>query len=248
MSYTTDLAQKINTIFLDSGNMLRMVDKNPVFQSEIKTQLKDLIQCNETADELFGQLTERYSAFKKTARGTMLQASEVELWTRWMLPDHSPSTIAPLASKLTQLWHDRNGRHIAKPDVKSTIEELHKRGYKLGILANAVSTLEIPEWLESDGLAQYFKAVILSSTFGRRKPDMHIFLDAAYEAGVKPAQCAYIGDDPTIDIRGARQAGYGLILLLKEPHEADKEAADGMYKADGFIQHCSDLLKIFSPN
>jgi putative hydrolase of the HAD superfamily len=247
MIYDKEMAQRIKAVFLDSGKTLRVVAKDAAYQRDVRQQLKELIGTKESADAFFEQLTERYKAYKKMARGTLLQASETELWTRWMLPDYSAEKIAPLVSRLTRLWHDRNGRHVPRPDVKSTILELHKRGYILGILANAASTLEIPEWLEADGLAHYFKAVVLSSTFGRRKPDVHIFLDAAYEIGVKPTNCAYVGDDPSIDIKGARQANFGMILILKEQAELENEPADGLYKPDGIIRQCSDLLKIFPP-
>lgn len=243
MATLNEIARKITTIFLDSGKTLRVVSPDPLYQTEVRQKLRDLIGSPETPDGLFTQLSERYRAYKQMAKGMMLQASETELWTRWMLPDEPAEKIAPLIPELTLLWHNRNGCHVPRPDVKSTIPELRRRGYSLGILANALSTREIPEWLEADGLAQYFKAVVLSSTFGRRKPDIHIFLDSAYEAGDKPANCAYVGDDPAIDIKGARQAGFGMVLILSE--QGGAVPAEGIYKADGMIHSCSDLLKIF---
>lgn len=245
MALINEVARKITTIFLDSGKTLRVVSEDPAYQIEVRQKLKDLIGSSESPQSLFNQLSERYAAYKQMAKGMMLQSSETELWTRWMLPDESAEKIAPLVSQLTSLWHNRNGCHVARPDVNSTIPELHRRGYTLGILANALSTQEIPDWLEADGLARYFKAVVLSSTFGRRKPDVHIFLDSAYEAGEKPANCAYIGDDPLVDIKGARQAGFGMVLLLNEQGDGGQLPADGIYKADGTIRRCSDLLKIF---
>jgi putative hydrolase of the HAD superfamily len=247
MTYANEIARNISTVFLDSGKTLRVVSKDPVYQKEIRQKISELIGYDGSSGDLFNQLTERYHAYKQMAKGMMLQSSETELWTRWMLPDESAEKIAPLISQLTRLWHDRNGCHVARPDVKTTIQELHNRGYILGILANALSTQEIPEWLKADGLSEYFKAVVLSSNFGRRKPDVHIFLDSAYEVGVKPANCAYVGDDPTIDIKGARQAGFGMILILTEQAGGDQFPSDGVYKADGTIRKCSDLLNIFPP-
>ncbi len=245
MSALDEIARKITTIFLDSGKTLRVVSEDPAYQMEVRQKLKDLVGSRESPETLFAQLSGRYSAYKQMARGMMLQASETELWTRWMLPDESAEKIAPLIPQLTLLWHNRNGCHVPRPDVGSTIPELCRRGYTLGILANALSTREIPEWLEADNLAQYFKAVVLSSTFGRRKPDIHIFLDSAYEIGEKPANCAYVGDDPLVDIKGARQAGFGMVLILNEQGDGGPLPADGIYKADGTIRSCSDLLKIF---
>ncbi len=245
MKFAPEFIQKISTIFLDSGKTLRTVVPDAEYQKQVRQRLFELIGAKGSPEALFDQLTEHYTNYKRMARGMMLQSSEMELWTRWMLPDLSAEAISPQVPELTRLWHTRNGKHVARPDVKDTVIELHKRGYTLGIIANSISTLEIPAWLEADGLTKYFKAVILSSNFGRRKPDVHIFLDSVYEAGAKPANCAYVGDDPTIDIKGARQAGFGMVLLLNEADNPAMVATDGIYKADGIIRSCSDLLDIF---
>lgn len=125
---------------------------------------------------------------------------------------------------------------------------LHERGYTLGIVANSLSKTEIPQWLEADGLSQYFKAVVLSSNFGRRKPDPYIFLEAARIAGVEPSNCAYVGDNPSRDISGARQAGFGMVLILLEPKTLVKESPRGKNKPDGIIGQISDLLIFFPGN
>jgi putative hydrolase of the HAD superfamily len=245
MAFTFEAARKITTIFFDSGETLRTVSPDPAYQKQVRELLKELIGGEESSEALFAQLSERYDAYKQMARGMMLQSSETELWTRWMLPNESAEKVAPLAPELTALWHNRKGCHVVRPDVRSTVTELYRRGYGLGILANALSTQEIPQWLKVDGLDKFFKAVVLSSTFGRRKPDVHIFLDSAYEIGAKPAQCAYIGDDPKVDIKGTRQAGFGMVLILDEKSKFTELPMDGIYKADGVIRSCSDLLKIF---
>jgi putative hydrolase of the HAD superfamily len=239
------MSSDIEAIFLDSGHTLRTVKEDPVFQKQAQEQLVKLIGTRESPDAFYARLQERYTAYITLAKGTLLQASETELWTRWMLPDHPADKIAPLAGQLTLLWRIRKGRQILQPDTKKTIIELYNRGYILGIIANAISTLEIPNWLEADGLKKYFKAVVLSSKFGRRKPDLHIFLEAAYMAHVKPANCAYVGDNPSHDIQGARQAGFGMTVILDEPTTLNKEPGEARYKPDVKIRKFSDLLSLF---
>jgi FMN phosphatase YigB (HAD superfamily) len=115
----------------------------------------------------------------------------------------------------------------------------------LGIIANTLSKTEIPLWLEEDGLAQYFKSVVLSSNFGRRKPDPYIYLEAARRAGNEPAKCAYVGDNPSRDIAGARQAGFGMVIILLERETLAKETPKGKEKPDRIIGQFSDLLNFF---
>jgi putative hydrolase of the HAD superfamily len=239
------MEHEIKAIFLDSGNTMRFIVEDAAYQEHSRQQLLQLIGAKESLEALFIRLEERYRAFKVMARGTLLQPSETELWTRWMLPEESTDKIAPLASQLTLLWHDRKGRRVPRPDAKQTVIELHRRGYILGIIANSISEIEIPNWLEADGLTQYFKAVILSSQFGRRKPDLHIYIESAYAADVKPENCAYVGNDPKQDIKGAKQAGFEKVILLLEHAKLVPEPADGIYRPDAIIHQCSDLLKIF---
>ncbi len=239
------MAKPIETIFFDTGNTLRVIEKDAAFQEAAKLKLAEMVGMQASPDDLLCQLEERYQLYKKRAKTTLLQASDAELWTRWMLPDQPADKIAKVSNQLTRLWHDCDGRRVPRPDVKSTIVELHKRGYTQGIIANAISTTEIPDWLKADGLSQYFKAVILSSDFGRRKPDPYIFLEAANAVGVKPDVCAYVGDNPIRDVQGARRAGFGMVLILQDPKSTGVEALDERHRPDRYLRSCSSLLEIF---
>lgn len=239
------MSQKIQAIFLDTGNTMRIKEKDPAFQNQARKQIVKLLGTQESPDILCNQLGERYEAYKRWAKETLIQASETELWTRWMLPDFPAETIASQVGKLTRLWLNQDGRRILRSDVKPTIIELHKRGYILGIIANAISETEIPEWLEADGLAKYFKSVILSSKFRRRKPDPYIYLEAARTAGIEPECCAYVGDNPSRDIEGARQARFGKVLIMLEQDTLKKEPPKGKHRPDGIISEFSGLLNFF---
>ena len=239
------MSQNIEAIFLDTGNTLRVVVEDAALQENARQQLAKLVGTEEAPEAFYKRLDERHTAYKKLAKGTLLQVSELELWTRWLLPDYPVEKIAPLISQLMPLWHNRHGRVVPRPDAKQTIIALNKRGYHLGIIANALSETEIPNWLEADGLTQYFKTVVLSSKFGRRKPDRNIFLEAAYLIGINPAHCAYVGDNPNRDIQGARQAGFGMVVILLEQAMLEKEPAGAKYKPDANIQKLTDLLNLF---
>lgn len=237
----------IEAIFFDTGNTLRVVEKDALFQNRALAELVRLTGARESPEEFGRVLEQRYQAYKKVAKATQFQASEEELWTRHLLPDTPPGQIAPLAGRLTRLWHDSDGRRVPRPDVRTTLETLHGRGYKLGIIANSISTTEIPDWLASDGLAPLFQAVILSSVVGRRKPDPYIFLEAANAASVPPQACAYVGDNPNRDIQGARAAGFSKVFILLEAETLRKEPLPSHSRPDGILRECRDLLNFFPP-
>ena len=237
----------IEAIFLDVGNTLRIVVEDPEFMAQAKKDLMNLVKARETESAFFETLDARWKTYRKQSKATLIEASEKDLWTKWLLPDYPAEKIAPLAGKLTRLWRDHDGRRVPRQDVKETILELDRRGYILGIIANTITETEIPDWMESDGLTRYFKAVVLSSKVALRKPNPEIYWEAAHRVGVEPYKCAYVGDNPVRDVEGTQAAGYGMMILFSEPATLEKEPPNIEVKPDHIICEMSDLLNIFPP-
>ncbi len=241
------MQNNIEAILLDVGNTMRIVIKDELFMAQSKQQLVDLTGTKMSVEEFIPLLEDRYQVLRKRAKEKLIEASEKEMWTQWMLPDFPIEKIAPLSAKLTRLWRDCDGRRIPREDVKETVLELHKRGYKLGIIANTITETEIPDYLETDGLTDYFTTVVLSSKVGIRKPDPEIYWEAARRMGVEPSKCVYVGDNPVRDVEGTRLAGYGMFILFYEPATQAKEPPTGEVKPDHTIKTMKDLLDIFPP-
>lgn len=241
------MAPDIKVVFLDVGNTLRIVIKDPPFQEQAKKEITELVGAQMPVDEFIELLENRYSILRKRAKELWIEASEKEMWTKWMLPDFPEEKIAPLSGRLTTLWRSRDGRREARPEVKEVVIELHKRGYEIGIIANTITESEIPDWLVEDNLTEYFKTVILSSKVGFRKPGADIYLEAAQRVGFEPKHCVYVGDNPMRDIQGAREAGYGMAIILKEPATEKKEPSSGEHNPDKTIDNLLELLDIFPP-
>ena len=208
---------EIEAIFLDVGNTLRIVLKDPEFAAQSRQKIAELTGTSMSPDAFVEMLEKRYAVLRKRAKEQLIEASEKEMWTKWMLPDFPTEKIAPLSGKLTRLWRDCDGRRVPRDDVKETVLELNRRGYVLGIIANTITETEIPDYLEEYGLADCFKTVVLSSKVGIRKPNPEIYWEAARRVGVEPAKCVYVGDNPVRDVEGTRAAGYGMMILILEP-------------------------------
>jgi putative hydrolase of the HAD superfamily len=237
----------INAIFLDVGNTLRIVIEDKEFQENAIRSLMDMTGTTEPREQFLSKLEERFKAYRKQAKVDLLEASEKELWTRYLLPDYPAEKIGPLAGKLTRAWRDHDGRRVPRPDVSFVVRELQRRGYILGIIANTITETEIPDWMEEDDLTDCFATVILSSRMGIRKPNPEIYLEACRRAGTEPSRTAYVGDNPIRDILGARNAGFGQVIIIIEPDTLKKEPPDENIKPDHFIKECSDLLDIYPP-
>jgi HAD superfamily hydrolase (TIGR01549 family)/HAD superfamily hydrolase (TIGR01509 family) len=247
MSQIEELVQHIEAIFIDVGATLRYLVEDEPYQARARQEIARLVGTEETPDAFCELLDKRYKVYRKWAFETLLEASERELWTKWMLPEWPAERIAPLAGELTYLYRQTMGHRHAQPDAEDVVVELTRRGYRLGILSNTITEREIPEWLEQDGLSQYFPAVVLSSIFGHRKPGPEIYWEAARRAGVEPAQAAYVADNPSRDVPGSRHAGFGMIIIMGTAEELAKKDLTGDNEPDLIIHTLSDLLGIFPP-
>jgi len=237
----------IEAIFVDVGDTMRILVKDEPYQTQARQQLAMSAGTAEDPETFYARLNTRYDIYRQWAFETMIEASEKELWTRWMLPDFPTDRIAPRSRELAFQFRQSKGRRVVPPDVKPTVIELDKRGYILGIISNVITEQEIPDWLDEEGLTPYFKSVLLSSVFGRRKPAPEIYQEATRRAGVEPARSAYVGDNPKRDVVGTRRAGFGMVIILAEPEKLEKEPPTGENVPDVIIHKFSELLDHFPP-
>ncbi len=123
-------------------------------------------------------------------------------------------------------------------DAIGTIAELKKRGYKIGILTNGESQSQRNK-VESTGLMEWIDALTISGDTETRKPEPEIFWMTAEKLGLKPEECAFVGDMFRNDIYGAWRAGMMPVWIW--PHSERRYAEVDVTR----IQHLSELLDIF---
>ena len=89
--------------------------------------------------------------------------------------------------------------------VKELIEDLHDNGTKLAIASS--SPLNVIETIARKfELEQFFQAFVTGDYVKRSKPEPDIFLFAAEQLGVSPAECIVIEDSHN-GVRAAKNAG-----------------------------------------
>lgn len=87
------------------------------------------------------------------------------------------------------------------PDVMPALEILHQH-YPLVAVTNGNADLG------KIGVAHLFQAVVTAVDAGAPKPKQAIFKLASERAGVAAHNILHIGDDPGMDVEGARNAGF----------------------------------------
>jgi putative hydrolase of the HAD superfamily len=110
-----------------------------------------------------------------------------------------------------ELWQQFAGPGVwrERPLASRTLRSLKARGLSIGVVSNFDQRL--PDLLDSLGLLRDLDAVVLPAHAGAAKPDRRIFDHALAAIGLPAAQAAYVGDDPTRDLAGARAAGLTAI-------------------------------------
>ena len=99
------------------------------------------------------------------------------------------------------------------------IKTIHKMGKRFALVSNGRSPFQERNF-NSLGISHLFDAVIVSEAVGLRKPDPAIFKLACKRLGVEPRTAIFVGDNPLVDIRGAKKAGmYGIYI---PSHYGDK--------------------------
>jgi len=241
--------QDIEAVFFDMGGTITggPTDENSDQRREAIRQIMTLIGSDGSPDEFDAMLLRRAKDYKRWSVGTLRELLEEELWARWMLPDWPADVIEPLAVQLSQVWHSARGDRPIQPDAEEVILELNSRGYRLGLISNTTSRCDAPRVLEKLGVSDYFGTVVLSTTFGWRKPDPSIFLEATRRLGVPPDRSAYVGDRPDRDVIGARQAGFAMTIIIRESENTLLERSDASLTPDHIIRSLGELLAIFPP-
>ncbi len=235
----------VEAIFLDLGNTLRMLVKDEQHMAAARGRIAQMVGTDEDPAAFCDKLNVRYKEYRKWAFEELREAPEADLWTRWLTPDFPPERIAPLAGELTYQFRQSMGRRVVVENARQVVEELQRRGYILGIISNLIGTREIPDWLEAEDFARYFKSVVLSSIYGIRKPDPAIYLEAARRAGVEPCRCVYVGDNLKRDVTGTREAGFGMVVIMISPEQLAAETITDDNRPDRIIHKFTELLEIF---
>jgi len=236
---------KIDAIFFDIGNTLRMLTKNEPHQSAARKRIVEILGLDQNPEEFCQKVDARYKIYRKWAFENLKEAPEAEMWKRWLAPEVSTEILSANAVELTYQYRQSMGLRVVVPNGKEVVMELDKRGYILGLISNVITSREIPDWMEADGFSQYFKSVVLSSVIGIRKPDPAIYLEAAYRAGVDPQYSVYVGDNLKRDVTGTRSAGFGMVIILLDPDEKIDDDLTEENNPDVIIYDFRELLNIF---
>lgn len=232
----------IEGILFDMNGTLRVRELHEPTQ---RAAISKLVQFIGKEDIDWNELALRHKAYGNWAQSQWIQLSEAEIWSQWILPDYPRERIEPLATELMLAWSERKGRTVPIPDAEATLVELRHRGYRLGVISNTMSTLDIPRSLDAFGWRYYFDVVILSSELKIRKPSPEPYREAARRMKLTVERCAYVGNRISKDIPGCKQAGFALGIIVEPANGSRTDELSLNVMPDITIKALSELLEIF---
>ena len=135
-----------------------------------------------------------------------------------------------------------NGWATIFPDTLSTLKELRRCGYRLGLLSN---TWWAAAWHNADlalhGLTPLLDEIVYTSDLPHSKPHPSVFLEVMRRLNVAPEHCVMVGDRLLDDIGGA--LGVGLRAIWKKTTYPWPEPEH--IKPTAIITHLAELLPLF---
>jgi putative hydrolase of the HAD superfamily len=104
----------------------------------------------------------------------------------------------------------------------NALQKLSDAGYTLAVVSNIMRSpgAVLRRVLERYGLLACFAHTAFSDETGVRKPDPAIFLRALQALGAAPARAIHVGDDPVLDVEGARAAGMRVVQVTSASAKA----------------------------
>jgi FMN phosphatase YigB (HAD superfamily) len=164
------LDKQYKVVFFDLGGTLRIAFDDEPYERHARRKMAELACTDLPVEEFYQIIEDRYEPYRKWALEENRESDDLELWSKWLLPDADPNLIRHVCHELSFQYRQAKGRREVVTHGKEVVAELCRRGYRLGIISNLIGENEVPDWLEEDGLAPYFECVVLSSVCGLRKP------------------------------------------------------------------------------
>lgn len=126
--------------------------------------------------------------------------------------------------------------------VLPTLQELKKRGCKLGIITDGTPARQDKK-IKALGIEHIFDVVVFTKGIGHPKPSPIPYRIAMNGLNTEAAISFYIGDNPLVDFKGAKEVGMKTIRLKKGEfkHRPSDEYVDHE------IDEIEDLLRVIKP-
>jgi len=235
------LNTNIKAVFFDIGGTLVEKTKNKERDTASITEMIRLLELDCSVEEFLALVSRGEARYKEWHDQTLQELPVAEKWAQFLLAELDHEFVLERGERLQQLWGASRGSKQIRAYAPLVLREIKSRGYLLGTISHSS-----PRYLDEPGLADLFEVKVHAPQFGMRKPHPSLFVDAARQCGLSPRQCAYVGDNSWRDVVGPREAGYELVIFLRNGG-GDPAPGAAMMQPDLVISDLRELLDYLPP-
>ncbi len=247
------MGMKIQAVIFDMGGTIETfgytrelrLEATAVIQQRL---LQAGIDLHLSTEQLFEVISSGLDRYKRWSIASMEELHPLRVWSKYVFAglDVDVDKLAAIAEDLAFLIETRFYCRAMRPEMPAVLEAIKQMGLKIGLISNVNSRGQVPTNLKAYGIYQYFDPIVLSSEYGRRKPDPAIFHYAARLANVPASACLYVGDRVVRDVDGAQRAGYGMSVQIM--HDFEHGENDQGATPDAVIRDMTELLDLLRAN
>ena len=237
----------IRAVFFDMGGTIETFWYTPELRFRATPELRRRLlhaglDLQISDRELFEVINTGWERYHKESIESMQEQSTFKVWSEYIFSefhlDHEK--LSNISEELTVALEMNFFQREMRPEVPEVLEKIQTADIRMGLISNVCSHGQVPQSLQAYGLLDYFNPLVLSSRYGRRKPDPAIFQYAASLAHVPTSECLYVGDRIARDIVGARRAGFKYAVQIV--NEFDHGEKDEGALPDARIYRMTELL------
>ncbi len=239
----------IQAVFFDMGGTIDTFGFTREYRIQNAHLIKDClasaaIPLSLSDEQLADSITSGAFEYLRWNMQSNIELSPAEIWSRYFLNRQSISVreLSPIAEELAFIYETKLYQRGMRKEIPAVLAKIKEMGLRLGVISNTQSLKQVRFNLQQYGILEYFNPIVLSSEYGRRKPDPAIFYHAARMAGVPTGACAYVGDKINRDIVGARRSGFRLAVQIK--HKYEDGIKDEGTSPDAIIENMQELIPI----
>lgn len=239
----------LQAVFFDMGGTIEVFGYTRELRLAAVREIQQVlaragIELSLEVEALLELISAGLAHYKQWSLVTMEELPPWRVWSEYVFAGMpvDPQKLEGIAEQLALMVETRFYQRAMRPEIPAVLESLRAMGLKIGLISNVNSRGQVPINLAQYGIRHYFDPIVLSSEYGRRKPDPSIFHYAARLAHVPTSACLYVGDRIARDILGAQKAGFRLAVQIQ--HDFKHGEDDSGAVPDHVITDMTELLGI----
>ena len=239
------IQEPIEAVLFDLGSTLiyfsaRWPDILPESDAELLRQLRAAgLDIDSTFVKKYRDRLEEYFAQRDTEfieyTSTYFLKTLLAEYGYWQVPEEVLHRLLAGMYAVTQAYW------MAEVDAAPTLKTLRERGYRLGLISNAIDDPDVQTLIDKAGLRTFFEVILTSAAAGIRKPNPRIFHRVLERLGIRPERAVMVGDTLGADILGSQNAGiFSIWITRRADSSANRDHLDTI-QPDAVVQTLSEI-------